>query len=322
MSTAIATALKKIVVTILSDEKGRHSFIVVVASVIAGLLGLALLPIAVLSGMGSANMSSVDLSSITINGDMFKQSQSADQQQKLDLFEKSGTDIASAMDHAGHKSKTIKAQLIYLTYLSEIQRFDFASYANLFSSTDNSMLIANINRNYGTTIDYNEFMKSYVWIMNTTVNEYMFTDGSTKNNIDLSAWAENAYESGWAYKIGCYGEIDKEDKYRSCDNAGLMLGYLNYNAVNKKFSGNVSNVKYTVKGTLDTMPKTVGIGLYDGTSLGVYVGNSQVVYCIESDQMVIKQNMNEHQWKKWVTFNDVSYPSKDNDTSKSDSSKS
>ncbi len=37
------------------------------------------------------------------------------------------------------------------------------------------------NQNYGLSIDYNEFIRTYTFVMNSTINEYMFTDASTKN---------------------------------------------------------------------------------------------------------------------------------------------
>lgn len=318
MSAAVARALKKIAVHILSNAKARKGVLVAIGSIIAGFLGLMFLPIAVLSGMGESGVEDVDLGGLGLNGDMFLGQLTPEQQQNIDGFESAGNAVATAMSEAGYKSQTIKAQLIYLTYLSEIENFDFQSYANLFVAVDDAMLINSINRNYGTEISYDEFMKSYIWIMNTTINEYMFTDKSTKNNIDLSAWAENAYESGWAYKTGAYGEMDSEDKYRSCDNAGLVLGYLNYDSNERVFGSGFNTVSYTTKGSMDTMPNTVGIGLYDGTSLGVYVENNRVIYCTESDGMVIRQDLIEHQWTEWVTFDDVSYPDMDDSSSEED----
>ena len=69
---------------------------------------------------------------------------------------------------------------------------------HLFAVAQNdSDLIAAINSTYGLEIDYDEYMRSYTWVMNSTINEYMFSDESTKNCADLAAWAENAYVSGW-----------------------------------------------------------------------------------------------------------------------------
>ena len=34
-----------------------------------------------------------------------------------------------------------------------------------------------------------------------------FTDKTTKNNLDLVKWCENAYKNGWGYVYGGYGQI-------------------------------------------------------------------------------------------------------------------
>ncbi len=52
-------------------------------------------------------------------------------------------------------------------------------------------------------------MRTYTFVMNMTIDPYMFTDSESKNCTDLAAWAENAYISGWSYYEGCFGEMDK-----------------------------------------------------------------------------------------------------------------
>ena len=101
------------------------------------------------------------------------------------------------MDEKGVKVQTIKAQLIYMSYFEDVQNFNAESYANLFVVTPNdSDLIAAINSTYGLDIDYDEFVRTYTFVMNSTINAFMFTDTGTKNCSDLAAWADNAYISG------------------------------------------------------------------------------------------------------------------------------
>lgn len=138
------------------------------------------------------------------------------------------------MDEKGVKVQTIKAQLIYMSYFEDVQNFNAESYANLFANAPNdSDLIAAINSTYSLDIDYDEFIRTYTFVMNSTINAFMFSDTSTKNCADLAAWADNAYISGWGYMNGFIGERSETDRIRYADNAGLVLGYLNYDPMER-----------------------------------------------------------------------------------------
>ncbi len=88
----------------------------------------------------------------------------------------------------------------------------------MFRNEDDEILISDINSFYGLEISYEDFMRSYVMVMNATINEYMFTDSGTKNCADLAAWARNAYVSGWGFQENCFGEMDENLRYRCVDN--------------------------------------------------------------------------------------------------------
>ena len=144
--------------------------------------------------------------------------------------------------------------------------------------------------------------------MNSTINGYMFSDESTKNCADLAAWAENAYISGWGFKSGAIGNRDDVDRIRYCDNAGLMLGYLNYNPDEKSFGNQFQTLVFTEQGSLDTMPEVAGIGLFDGSQHGIYVGDGKVIYCSESAGYVTKDLVSNGGWVSWCTYEGVDYP--------------
>ena len=233
----------------------------------------------------------------------------SEQQAKITEIQNSGQAIEDAMTGAGVRSQTIKAQLIYMSYFDGVQNFNAESYANLFAAAPNdSDLIAAINSTYGLEIDYDEYMRSYTWVMNSTINEYRFTDGTTKNCSDLAAWAENAYVSGWGYMNGFIGERNDTDRIRYADNAGLMLGYLNYNPTDKMFGFDYDTLVYTEQGGLDTMPDVAGIGLFDGSQHGIYVGNGEVVYSSETLGYVTKEPVSNGSWTSWCTYEGVDYP--------------
>ena len=305
MSATVAAALKKIAIYILGDEKKRGKLFVLIGSIVVGFIGLMCLPVAVLSSMGSMEVEPPEIDKSLFNESAIIAGLDSEQQAKITEIQNSGQAIEDAMTGAGVRSQTIKAQLIYMSYFDGVQNFNAESYANLFAAAPNdSDLIAAINSTYGLEIDYDEYMRSYTWVMNSTINEYMFTDGTTKNCSDLAAWAENAYVSGWGYMNGFIGERNDTDRIRYADNAGLMLGYLNYNPTDKMFD----TLVYTEQGGLDTMPDVAGIGLFDGSQHGIYVGNGEVVYSSETLGYVTKEPVSNGSWTSWCTYEGVDYP--------------
>ena len=309
MSATVAAALKKIAVYILGDEKKRGKLFVLIGSIVVGFIGLMCLPVAVLSSMGSMEVEPPEIDKSLFNESAIIAGFDSEQQAKITEIQNGGQAIEDAMTGAGIRSQTIKAQLIYMSYFGRVQNFNVESYANLFAVAPNdSDLIAAINSTYGLEIDYDEFMRTYTWVMNSTINEYMFSDESTKNCTDLAAWADNAYISGWGYMNGFIGERNETDRIRYADNAGLVLGYLNYSPTDKKFDSAYSTLVYTEQGGIDTMPEVVGIGLFDGSQHGIYVGNGEVVYSSESVGYVTKEPVSNGSWTSWCTYEGVDYP--------------
>ncbi len=309
MSAAVGAALKKIAIYILGDDKKRGKLFVAVGSITAGFLGLMCLPVAVLSSMGSMEVEPPEIDKSLFNESAIMAGLSSEQQEQITNIQNQGQAIEDAMTNAGVRSQTIKAQLIYMSYFDGVQNFNAESYASLFAVAPNdSDLISAINSTYGLEIDYDEYMRSYTWVMNSTINEYMFTDSTTKNCSDLATWAENAYVSGWGYMNGFIGERNKSDRIRYADNAGLMLGYLNYDSTEKVFTSDYDTLVYTEQGSLDTMPEVAGIGLFDGTQHGIYVGNGEVIFSSADYGYVTKEVVSNGGWSSWCTYEGVDYP--------------
>ena len=309
MSAAVAAAVKKIAIYILGDEHKRGKLFVAVGSIIAGFLGLMFLPIAVISSIGSMNIEPPDIDKSLFTESALFESLDSEQQAEITNIQNQGQAIEDAMTNAGVRDQTIKAQLIYMSYFEDVQNFNAESYADLFANAPNdSDLIAAINSTYGLEIDYDEFVRTYTFVMNSTLNSYMFNDAGSKNCLDLAAWAENAFISGWGYKSGAAGERDEIDRIRYADNAGLVLGYLNYDPTDKMFGCDYDTLVYTEQGSLDTMPETAGIGLFDGSKHGVYVGNGEVVYSSESVGYVTKEPVSNGSWTSWCTYEGIEYP--------------
>ena len=223
-------------------------------------------------------------------------------------IQSAGDAIEAELTALGIPNQTIKAQLIYMSYFDEVENFDANFYAHLFYSAPNDeVLIDSLNQNYGLAIDYNEFMRTYIFVMNSTINKYMFTDASTKNAADLAAWAENAYLSEWQYADNCFGERGGEDRLRCADNVGLVMGYVRYDAENKVFTSDTVDMYYTEQGSIDTMPDSKGVGVYNGSEFGVYVGGGEVVFSSAMGD-VQRQALTDGDWTVWCTFDAISYP--------------
>lgn len=309
MSAAVGAALKKIAIYILGDKDKRGKLFVLIGSIAAGFLGLMCLPVAVLSSMGSMEVEPPEIDKSLFNESAIMAGLSSEQQEQITNIQNQGQAIEDAITSAGVRSQTIKAQLIYMSYFEDVQNFNAESYANLFAVAPNdSDLIAAINSTYGLDIDYDEFVRTYTFVMNSTINAFMFTDTGTKNCADLAAWADNAYISGWGYMNGFMGEKNETDRIRYADNAGLVLGYLNYSPTDKKFDSAYSTLVYTEQGCIDTMPEVVGIGLFDGSQHGIYVGNGDVVYSSESVGYVTKEPVSNGSWTSWCTYEGIEYP--------------
>ena len=308
MSATVAAALKKAAVYILGDKKKRGKLVTVVLSAAVGMLLLLCAPAVMLSSLGEVG-EEAQVPELHLNAYDIYSSLDSESRQRLDDIRSAGNDIANAMDEKGVKVHTIKAQLIYMSYFDEVQNFYAESYANLFAAAPNdSDLINAINSTYGLDIDYDEFVRTYTFVMNSTINAFMFTDTGTKNCADLAAWADNAYISGWGYMNGFIGERNETDRIRYADNAGLVLGYLNYSPTDKKFDSDYDTLVYTEQGGIDTMPEVVGIGLFDGSQHGIYVGNGEVIYSSESLGYVTKENVSNGSWTSWCTYDGVTYP--------------
>lgn len=308
MSTAVVAALKKIAAFILSDKELRGKTFVIIGSIIAGFLGLMCLPAVVLVSLENMEIEPPEIDKSMFNEAAFIENLSDEQQAQLVNLQNQGQAIESAMVNADCKNQTIKAQLIYLSFFEGVHNFNVDSYANIFkNSPDDKAIIDTLNSTYGLKIDYSKFMKSYTWVMNATINGYMFADSKSKNAADLAAWAENAYISGWGYKDGAFGDRDNTDRIRYADGSGLILGYLRYDPEQKMFNSEPSSFHFTSKGSLDKMPDEVGIILSDGTDFGVYVGGGEVIFASEELGYVTKEKVADGAWNSWSSISGAAY---------------
>ncbi len=308
MSEALATAakalLKMIAIDTATDKKKRNAVLIVIGSVLVGLLMLILLPVIVFMSLGNVEPPETDLQ---FDEAAFLSQLSPEQQENISAVEADGQAIADAMATRGLQEQTIKAQLIYMSFFDGNRLTDFTAYAEHFTQ-DNEQLIQSLNADYSLEIDCDEFRRTYTLVMNSTINEYMFTDSSTKNAADLAAWCRNAYESSWGYTDNSFGERTGDERIRCAGNVGLIMGYVRYDTENKCFTNDIIDMYYTEQGDIDTIPDIQGVGVSNGDDFGVYVGGGQVVFSSAIGGSVQQQALSDGDWTSWCTFDAVSYP--------------
>ena len=169
-----------------------------------------------------------------------------------------------------------------------------------------------------------------------------FTDPATKNNLDLAAYAEQAFEAGWGYVWGTYGDVltdslfsSKLEQYpdgvgsyeefirsnwlgsRTTDCVGLIKGYgwLNPDTLEIEYGTNgmpdiSADGMYksaTVSGHMDTMPDVPGLAVWKSGHIGIYVGNGKVVEAMGTKYGVVITNLADRSWSAWLEIPYINY---------------
>lgn len=335
----------KIALDILGDKEKRNKVLILVLSIVVGVLLLLLAPVAVLFSLGEIEPPEVS----GLDESAYIASLDSEQQAEITQMETDGQTIAEVMKSLGIQEQTIKAQLLYFSCFKDTELTDYLAYGNLFANApDDATLINSINQTYGLEIVYEDFMRSYALISHVIINPYMFTDAQTKNSTDLVIWARQAYENGWGYVYGTYGNIfteellqDRADLFgeqvtgfedfirenwmgrRTADCVGLIKGYGWYDSASGEIivgSNGMADVTAngmfeaaTVKGTIDTIPETSGLAVWQDGHIGVYIGNGEVIEAMGTEQGVVKTTLPSG-WTHWLKIPYISYPQEEEST--------
>lgn len=169
-----------------------------------------------------------------------------------------------------------------------------------------------------------------------------FADPTTKNAADLVAYAIHAWNSGWGYVWGTYGNVLTESlldykirQYpdgvgdyesfiratwldgRTTDCVGLIKGYgwLDPEDLKIKYGTNGmpdigANSMYhnaVVKGPMSTMPDTPGLAVWMDGHIGVYIGSGEVVEASSTRKGVIKTQLAGRGWSAWLEVPYIDY---------------
>ena len=167
----------------------------------------------------------------------------------------------------------------------------------------------------------------------------------TKNNLDLVTYAENAFNCGWGYVWGTYGDVltdslfaSKLKQYpdgvgdyeafirqnwlggRTTDCVGLIKGYGWFSTDTRTIEYGTNGMRDVsadqmyqnakVSGSMDTMPDIPGIAVWKSGHIGVYIGNGEVIEAMGTKHGVVKTKLGDRGWKAWLKIPYISYVTK------------
>ena len=170
----------------------------------------------------------------------------------------------------------------------------------------------------------------------------MLTEPTTKNAADLVVYVTNAWNSGWGYVWGTYGQTltpellqykltqypDGVGKYAAfiranwlgkptADCVGLIKGYgwlstdtmtIDYGTHGMPDIG-ANEMYYTAtqRGSIDTMSDTPGLAVWKSGHIGVYIGNGEVIEAMGTKYGVVKTQLEGRGWTHWLEVPGVEY---------------
>ena len=167
-------------------------------------------------------------------------------------------------------------------------------------------------------------------------------DPAVKKNLDLVQWAIQAYESGWGYVYGTYGNVLTEELLqdraavfggqvtdymdfirtnwmgkRTSDCVGLIKGYGWYDSASGEIvvgSNGMTDVSANgmfeaaaVKGTIDTLPEVPGLAVWHEGHIGIYIGNGEVIEAMNTERGMTRTELAGRSWTHWLQIPYISY---------------
>ena len=169
-----------------------------------------------------------------------------------------------------------------------------------------------------------------------------FVDPANKNAADLVTYAIHAWESGWGYVWGTYGNVLTESllaykvsQYpdgvgnheniiranwlggRTADCVGLIKGYgwlspetmtIDYGTHGMPDIG-ANQMYYNAResGPISTMPDIPGLAVWHEGHIGVYIGGGQVVEAMGTKYGVVKTELASRGWTHWLKIPYINY---------------
>ena len=202
MSATIGAALKKIAVALLTDKK----VIKTIGGIVIGIIIIVVMPIVAVISIFNGSMD-IDTDKLSQS---IQENISAEQMENLQLINDTMTEVENQLKNKKLSDYNTQAEVIYLFSLSDkSEDEDFVkNFVSCFKKNQSDEdLIKAVNQKFGTEIKYDEFQKMMQSIKGAEISTAGFTDKTTKNNLDLVKWCENAHKNGWGYVYGGYGQV-------------------------------------------------------------------------------------------------------------------
>ena len=167
----------------------------------------------------------------------------------------------------------------------------------------------------------------------------------TKNSADLAAFALYAWENGWGYVWGTFGDVlsqsalaDREARYpaaitpykefieenwlgyRAADCSGLIKAYgwyepgigINYGANGfPDYDADSMFANAQERGDIDTIPEIPGLAVWCSGHIGIYIGGGVVVEAMGTEYGVVKTSLSGYtgsRWTHWLKLEGITYP--------------
>lgn len=235
--------------------------------------------------------------------------------------------------------------MLYVLGLSDYaKQNDFVSKlaACFLANQTDEQLISTVNSTFGTDLSVSDFSNVMNGIRSVYIDTSGYVDTTTKNNLDLVTWANNAADNHWGYVYGTYGTVfDKDmlefkaEQYpdmvgnnidfitdnwlgkRTADCVGLIKGYSWYDTENKKTvigSNDMPDIgadnmfdNATEKGTIDTLPEIPGLAVWHEGHIGIYIGNGEVVQAANTQVGVVRTRLSSNAWTHWLKIPYIEY---------------
>ena len=169
-----------------------------------------------------------------------------------------------------------------------------------------------------------------------------FSDPTSKNAQDLVTYAIHAWESGWGYVWGTFGNVltdslfaYKLDQYpagvgnyedfikdnwlgrRTTDCVGLIKGYgwLDTEEMTIGYGTNgmpdigANQMYYNAdeSGAIATIPEIPGLAVWHEGHIGVYIGDGYVIEAMGTKYGVVKTRLEERSWTHWLKIPYIHY---------------
>lgn len=142
----------------------------------------------------------------------------------------------------------------------------------------------------------------------------------TKTGTGLANHVMEAYDQGWKYRYGCYGQYIGGARRSDC--SGLIKSYLWWTGdksdprpglMSVAGSSGAMLASASAKGTVSgsgSIPRIQGLILYSPGHVGVYVGDNMEVdnRCTGENMRYEKVIGNAYHWKYWFKLPQLKYP--------------